>query len=73
MYIMLEDCEYTADQAEAAQKQALEAANYARSLSIGMKKLLAELQKDLNRPCSRLTSDRRQTRPELVMAPKDEY
>jgi hypothetical protein len=73
MYIMLEDSGYTADRAEAAQKQALEAANYAHLLSVGMKKLLAELQKDLDRPHSQPPSDRSQTRPELVMAPEDEH
>jgi hypothetical protein len=73
MYIMLEDCGYTADRAEAAQKQALEVANYAHSLSVGMKKLLAELQKDLDRPQSQPLSDRSQTRLEPVMAPEDEH
>jgi hypothetical protein len=38
-----------------------------------MKKLLAELQKDLDRPHSWPMSDRSQTRPELVMAPEDEH
>jgi hypothetical protein len=73
MYTMLEDSGYTADRAEATQKQALEAANYAHSLSVGMKKLLAELQKDLDRPHSWPPSDRSQTRPEPVTAPEDEH
>jgi hypothetical protein len=73
MYMMLEDCRYTADRAEAAQKQALEVANYAHSLSVGMKKLLAELQKDLDRPRLQPMSDRSQMRPELVTAPEDEH
>jgi hypothetical protein len=67
MYMMLGDCGYTADRANTTQKQALAAANYACSLSVGMKKLLAELQKDLKRPHSQPTSDRSQTRLELVM------
>jgi hypothetical protein len=47
MYMMLEDCGYMADRANTTQKKALEAANYACSLSMEKKKLLAELQKDL--------------------------
>jgi hypothetical protein len=43
MYIMLEDCGYMADRAEATQKQALDVANCTHSLSVEMKKLLAEL------------------------------
>jgi hypothetical protein len=69
MYIMLEDCGYMADQADTTQKQALEAANYTGSLSMGMKKLLAELQKDLERPHLQPMSDRSQMRPELVTVP----
>jgi hypothetical protein len=73
MYTMLEDSGYTADRAEAAQQQALEVANYAHSLNVWMKKLLAELQTDLDRPCSQPPSDRSQTRLEPVTAPEDEH
>jgi hypothetical protein len=58
MYMMLEDCGYMADRANNTQKQALEVANYARSLSMGMKKLLAELQKASKGPtCSQLLTE----------------
>jgi hypothetical protein len=76
MHVMLEDCGYMADQAEAVHQRAQEAtdkalgeANQAHTLSVGMKKLLAELQRSLKRSHSRPPSDRSQTRLELVMVP----